>query len=73
MIAIPEETSTFGKMVDKLRLMDEAELKPAYIRLFKEDLANKWQDVSSEANFNDTTEEEIIKVIQEARYSNDHS
>jgi hypothetical protein len=73
MIAVPEETSIFAKIVDKLRLMDEAELKLAYMRLFKEDLAKKWEDVSSKANFNDATEEEIIKVIQEARYSNDRS
>jgi hypothetical protein len=73
MTAVQEEVSTFARMVDKLRLMNEAELKLAYIRLFKEDLAKQWETITSEATFGDSTDEDIVTAIQEARYPKENA
>ncbi len=73
MTAVQEEVSTFARMVDKLRLMNEAELKLAYIRLFKDDLAKQWEAIASKATFGDTTDEEIVATIQERRYPHEPS
>ncbi len=64
MIAVQEEVSTFARLVDKLRLMDEAELKLAYIRLFKNEIEADWKNLIEEMNFGNTTDDEIIEAFQ---------
>ena len=68
MITSQETVSTFALMVDKLRMMDEAELKLAYIKLFKNELAKEWEAITSQANFEDVTDKEIVAAIQKKRY-----
>ena len=72
MTAVQEEVSVFAKMVDKLRIMNDAELKLAYLRLFKEDLARQWEEITSDATFGAATDEDILKAIQEVRYHHNH-
>lgn len=67
MVAEEKGVSTFALIVDKLRMMDEAELKLAYIRLFEKELIQKWEELTAEANFADATDEEIIAAIQKKR------
>lgn len=61
---IREDVSTFARMVDKLRLMNEAELKLAYIRLFKNEIETDWKVLCEQMNFGDATDEEIIAAMQ---------
>jgi hypothetical protein len=70
MVAVQEEISTFARMVDKLRLMNDAELKLAYIRLFKDDLAKQWEEITSKATFSEASDSDIVAAIQEGRYPN---
>jgi len=67
---IESKPSVFAQMVDKLRNKSEAELKMLYLRFFKKELENKWKTITKDANFNNTTEEDIIKAIQKNRYRN---
>ncbi len=53
--------------------MNEAELKLAYIRLFKDDLAKQWETITSEATIGDATDDDIVAAIQENRYLNRHA
>ncbi len=62
-----EQVSTFARIVDKLRLMDEAELKHAYLRLFQDEIEKEWMDITKDMDFGDTTDEDIVKAIQENR------
>lgn len=64
MTAVQEEVSTFARLVDKLRLMDEGELKLAYIRLFKNEIEADWKNLIEEMNFGNTTDDEIIEAFQ---------
>lgn len=70
MLTTQENVSTFARMVDKLRTMDEAELKLAYLRLFKNDLAKEWESITSEMDFSMISDEEIVAAIQKTRYGN---
>ena len=70
MIGTQENVSTFARIVDKLRTMDEAELKLAYLRLFKSDLAKEWENITSEMDFSNVSDEEIVAAIQKTRYCN---
>jgi hypothetical protein len=63
-----EKVSTFALIVDKLRKLDEAELKLAYIRFFKEDLVKEWEEITSRLNFGDITDEEIVERMERMRY-----
>jgi hypothetical protein len=60
--------SLFAQMVDKLRTKSEAELKMLYMQIFATELKNEWQDITAEAGFKETSEEDIIKAIQQKRY-----
>ena len=64
----PQQLSTFAQMVDLLRTKSEEELKLLYLRLFSADLNGEWKEITSEANFKNATEEDIIKAIQKNRY-----
>ena len=68
MTATQEEVSTFARMVDKLRLLNEAELKLAYIRLFEEEITAKWKVLIEEMNFGDVTDEQIATAFHNQRY-----
>ena len=72
MVTMDEKVSTFALIVDKLRGMSEAELKLLYIKLFKEELIKDWEEVTSQADFRDVTDEEIVEVIQRNRYSKEN-
>ena len=70
MLITQENVSTFARMVDKLRTVDKAELKLAYLRLFKNDLAKEWESITSEMDFSKISDEEIVAAIQKTRYGN---
>ncbi len=59
-------------MVDKLRDKSEEELKMLYLRFFSDDLTNEWKNITSDADFKDADEAEIVKAIQKNRYKNQH-
>lgn len=63
------EPSTFAKIVDELRTKTEAELKLLYVKFFAEDIKNEWKAVTNVAAFENTSEEDIVKAIQQKRYS----
>lgn len=60
--------SLFAQMVDKLRDKTEEELKMLYLKFFSSELADEWKMTTTEADFRNATEEDIIKAIQKARY-----
>lgn len=64
-----EQVSTFAKIVDKLRGMNDAELNNAYLKLFKEDLEEEWDILTKELTFGDATDEDILFSIQKSRYN----
>lgn len=68
MIIQDKEVSTFALMVDKLRKMDEAELKLAYIRLFKEDILEQWKVLTEEMKLMEVPEDEITEAFLKQRY-----
>ncbi len=68
MIVETEAVSTFALMVDKLRTMDEAQLKLAYIKLFSDEINKEWESITSRANFGDISDEEIISRMEKRRY-----
>lgn len=65
-----QEPSLFAVIVDKLRYMDEAELKLAYIKLFRKELEEEWKNITSEADFSNVTDKEIYEALQKERYGN---
>ncbi|MBN8859627.1 MAG: hypothetical protein J0H29_14620 [Sphingobacteriales bacterium] len=68
--AARQEPSVFALIVDKLRYMDEAELKLAYIKLFRKELEEEWKNITKEADFSKVTDKEIQDAIQKERYEN---
>jgi len=70
MISIPENISAFALLVDKMRSMNESDLRLMYVRLVKEELEKEWAQTTSEADFQNVTDEEIVAVIQKKRYGN---
>jgi len=68
--AARQEPSVFALIVDKLRYMDEAELKLAYIKLFRKELEEEWKNITKEADFSKVTDKEIQDAIQKERYGN---
>lgn len=61
--------SLFAQMVDKLRNKSEGELKMLYLKFFSADLKAEWNEITDTATFNNVTEEDIIKAIQQKRYN----
>ena len=68
MTTTQENVSTFARIVDKMRTMDEAELKLLYIQLFKDDLIKEGNEITSKMNFGNATDEDIVNAIQKRRY-----
>ena len=68
--AARQEPSVFALIVDKLRYMDEAELKLAYIKLFRKELEEEWKNITKQADFSKVTDKEIQDAIQKERYGN---
>ncbi len=64
----PQQPSMFAQMVDSLRNKSEEELKLLYLRFFSSDLANEWKTITAPAAFNDATDDDIVKAIQQNRY-----
>ena len=73
MINAQEPVSTFARIVDKLRSMDEDGLKHAYVKLFQNDLEGEWETITKDMSFGDATDEDIVKAIQKNRYKKDES
>lgn len=67
-IAEQPSISTFAQIVDKLRDKNEEELKLLYLKFFSNELINEWENITSDADLANVSEEEIIKVIQKNRY-----
>lgn len=64
-----EPVSAFAQMVDKLRTKTDAELKMLYMQFFKDDFIAEWQKITSEADFSEVTDEEIVAAIKSKRYN----
>ena len=60
--------SVFAQIVDALKDKPEEELKLLYQRLFSTEIKKEWESITSEATFNNASEEDIIKAIQQNRY-----
>ncbi len=68
MISTEEDISTFARIVDKLRDKSEEDLKLLYNKFFRNELEKNWNELTSEMNFNDAGDEDIVKAIQQKRY-----
>ncbi|MEO8854824.1 MAG: hypothetical protein ABI359_13660 [Ginsengibacter sp.] len=60
--------STFAKMVDKLRNKSEEELKMLYTKFFSNELIDEWKNITHNADFNGSNDDEIIKAVQKNRF-----
>lgn len=60
--------SAFAQIVDQLRNKSERELKMLYLRLFQNELQDEWKAITKDANFKNSTENDIIKAIKKNRY-----
>ncbi|MDQ6610374.1 MAG: hypothetical protein M3Y85_11195 [Bacteroidota bacterium] len=58
----------FAQMVDGLRNKSDEELKLLYLRFFATDFANEWKIITASVDFNNATDDEIVKAIQKNRY-----
>lgn len=63
-----QQPSVFAQLVDNLRSKSEAELKMLYLQLSANDLEKEWKNITADADFTNTTEEDIIKAVQKKRY-----
>jgi len=70
-IALSQQSqpSTFAQMVDQLRTKSEAELKMLYLQFFNNDLNEEWKNITKSSDFQNASEDDIIKAIQKNRYS----
>ncbi len=69
MITATEQISTFAQIVDKLRNKSEDDLKSLYIKFFRDEIVKNWENLTSEMNFGDATDEDIVESMQKKRYS----
>lgn len=60
--------SAFALLVDKLKDKSEEELKLLSLRLFSKELANEWASITADANFENSSEDEIVAIIMKNRY-----
>jgi len=65
---VQQQASTFALIIDKLRLMEEGELKNAYVKLFQEDLEKEWENITKDLDFGNAGDEDIIRAVQKKRY-----
>jgi hypothetical protein len=63
----PQQPSAFAQLVDRLRSKSDEELKTLYMRFFDNDLKSEWTAITSEADFGNATEEDIVKAIKQVR------
>lgn len=66
-IAEQPSISTFAQIVDKLRNKNEEELKLLYLKFFSNELSSEWENLTMDADFTNTSEEDIVKAIQKNR------
>ena len=66
-IAEQPSISTFAQIVDKLRNKNEEELKLLYLKFFSNELISEWENLTKDADFTNTSEEDIVKAIQKNR------
>lgn len=64
-----EPVSTFARIVDKLRVMDEVELKNAYLKLFQSDLEKEWEEITKDLEFGEITDDELVTTLNKRRYN----
>lgn len=62
--------STFALLVDKLKDKSEEELKLLYIKFFSKELTEEWASITESSNFENVSEDDIIKAILKKRYGN---
>ncbi|MCZ2297945.1 MAG: hypothetical protein LC134_00540 [Chitinophagales bacterium] len=62
--------SLFAQIVDELRNKSEAELKMLYVRFFQKELKEEWKTITQNINFKNSSEDDIVKTIQQNRYRN---
>jgi hypothetical protein len=67
---LQQQPSAFAQMIDKLRNKSEDELKMLYVQFFSNELNEEWKRITSEADFSNASEEDIINAIQRSRYRN---
>ena len=67
------QSPTFTQIVEKLQTLSEAELKLAYVRLFKDDLNNQWKKLSEQSSLNEVSEKEIDAAFLKSRYPNKYA
>ncbi|MCO5238654.1 MAG: hypothetical protein M9904_01240 [Chitinophagaceae bacterium] len=60
--------SVFALIVDKLRYMDEADLKLVYVKLFGKELEEEWKNITGEADFSTVTDKDIRDALQKEHY-----
>lgn len=60
--------TAFERIVDRLRGKSEEELTLLYIKLFSSELEQEWKEITAEGNFENVTDEDIVKAIQKNRY-----
>jgi|GEM_PF-3490069 len=64
MISPHDNVAAFERLVDKLRNRNDAEWKLAYLTLFKNDFAKEWENITSEMDFKNVSDEEMVAAIQ---------
>lgn len=60
--------TVFEQIVDKLRGKSEEELTLLYMKFFSSDLKKEWEEITAEGNFDNVSDEDIVKAIQKNRY-----
>lgn len=61
-------TPVMESIVEKLKGKSEEELKLIYIRLFADDIAKEWAEVTSGTALNNVSDDEIIEAVMKSRY-----
>jgi hypothetical protein len=67
---VENSPSAFAQMIDKLRTKSEEEIKALQIKFFSSEPAEQWNEITASSNFDEITEDDIIKAIVEKRYGN---
>jgi len=63
-----EQTSTFARLVDRLRFKSEDELKLLYLELFGNEIGDAWEKATQGGNLEKVTDDEVVKAVQKKRY-----
>ena len=62
------QSTLLTKMINKLSVLNEAELRLAYMKLFQEELNYEWQKLSDSSNLANISEKEIDEAILKMRH-----